>query len=405
MILYQDSLTFKQAVSDFGVGTNELPIILHGAKRDRNVWSGDLLVADPVLYYCFYEPEYVAGSLSILNSYQLENGLVSSRINVGFPFQRSNPTDEFISPIFYSYTYFLTNLISVSEYYLYTGDVQFLHDQWPRMELLMNFFSTLVDTNNLVVSSYIPWSYDYSPSYGTYSGHFTKLNILYAMALDSAASMAEVVNNATLAVQYHQQAVAVRTAVNTYLYNSTGNFYKISNEQTTGIAQDTNSLAILSGIASELGSNKSEQLLEMMKQNLRVPSTDGIGYLSTTSDGIPVGTSVIVSPFISFFHATAAFELDRSDLAFDILNSVWSPMAQPGPCFTGTFWESERPSGYPGASTSMAHAWSAGISAVLSKYVLGIKPTAAGYTIAGLFVLNRAILHGLLEVFQHHMEL
>jgi len=379
-ILYQDALTSTQAVFDFGVGTNELPVILDGAKRDRNVWSGDLLVAGPVLYYSFYEPDYAAGSLAILNSYQLKNGPVSSRINVGFPFQRGNPTDEFVSPIFYSYTYFLANLISVAEYYLYTGDVQFLQDQWPRMQLLMNFFSTLVDTNNLVVSSYIPWGYDYNPSYGPYSGHFTKLNILYAMALESAASMAEVVDNVTLALQYRQQAVAVRTAVNTYLYNSTANFYKISDQQTLGIAQDTNSLAILSGIASELGSNTSQQLLEMMKQNLRVSSADGIGYLSTTSDGIPVGTSVIVSPFISFFHATAAFEQDRSDLAFDILDSVWSPMAQPGPYFTGTFWESELPIGYPSASTSMAHAWSAGIAAILSKYVLGIKPTAAGYT-------------------------
>ena len=75
-ILYQDSLTSQQVVSDFGVGTNELPIILDGAKRDRNIWSGDLLVAGPVLYYSFYEPEYVSGSLAMLNSYQLTNGPV-----------------------------------------------------------------------------------------------------------------------------------------------------------------------------------------------------------------------------------------------------------------------------------------------------------------------------------------
>jgi alpha-L-rhamnosidase len=379
-ILYQDSLISKQAVSDFGVGTNELALILDGAKRDRNVWSGDLLVAGPVLYYSFYEPEYAAGSLAILNSYQLTNGPVSSRINVGFPFQRSSPSDEFVSPIFYSYTYFLANLISVAEYYLYTSDVQFVQDQWPRMQLLMNFFSTLVDTNNLVVASYPVWGYDYNPSYGTYTGRFTKLNILYAMALENAASLADVVNNATAALQYRQQAAAVRTAVNTYLYNSTAKFYMISDQQTVGITQDTNSLAILSGIASELDPNLPQQLLQLMKQKLRVLATNGTGYLSITSDGIPAGTSVIVSPFISFFHAAAAFEQNISDLAFDVLDSVWSPMAQQGPYFTGTFWELELPSGYPDASTSMAHTWSAGITPILSKYVLGIKPIAAGYT-------------------------
>nr|ACD54790.1 alpha-L-rhamnosidase-like protein [Philodina roseola] len=379
-ILYQDSLSSKQAAADFGVGTNELPIILDGAKRDRNIWSGDLLVAGPVLYYSFYEPEYAAGSLAMLNSYQLKNGPVSSRINVGFPFQRGDPSDEFVSPIFYSYTYFLTNLISVAEYHLYTGDTQFVYDQWPRMYLLMNFFSTLIDTNNLIVSSYFVWGYDYNPSYGVYSGHFTKLNILYAMALDSAASMAEVINNMTLVRQYRQQAVMLRAAINTHLYNATEKYYKISDQQTVGIAQDTNSLAILSGIASELNPNTPQQLLEMMKEKLRVSSSNGTGYLSTTLDGIPMGASTIVSPFISFFHAAAAFEQDRSDLAFDVLGSVWSPMVQQGPYFTGTFWESERPNGYPSASTSMAHAWSAGITALLSKYVLGIRPTAPGYS-------------------------
>jgi alpha-L-rhamnosidase len=336
-------------------------------------------VTGPVLYYSFYEPEYAAGSLAILNSYQLTNGPVSSRINVGFPYQRGSPSDEFVSPIFYSYTYFLANLISVAEYYLYTGDVQFVQDQWPRMQLLMDFFSTLVDTNNLVFASSAVWGYDYSPPYGIYIGHATKLNILYAMALENAASLADVVNNDTLALQYRQQAVAVRTAVNIYLYNSTANFYKISDQQTTGIAQDINALAILSGIASEMGSNVPQQLLEMMKQNLRVSTANGTGYLSITSDGVPAGTSIVVSPFISFFHAAAAFEQDRSDLAFDVLDSVWSPMAQPGPYFTGTFWELELPSGYPSASTSMAHAWSAGIVPILSKYVLGIKSMSAGY--------------------------
>ena len=248
------------------------------------------------------------------------------------------------------------------------------------MQLLLDFFSKQVDANNLVISSHPVWGYDYNPSYGAYTGKFTKLNILYAMALENAASLADAVQNATAAFQYRQQATAVRRAVNTYLYNSTAKFYMISDQQTAGIAQDTNSLAILSGIAAELNSNISQQLLEQMKEKLRVSNVNGTGYLSTTPDGIPVGASVIVSPYISFFHAAAAFEQDRSDLAFDVLDSVWAPMAQAGPYFTGTFWESERPNGYPGASTSMAHSWSAGITAILSKYVLGIKPVAAGYT-------------------------
>ncbi|KAL9656761.1 hypothetical protein ABK040_003028 [Willaertia magna] len=376
--LYKDSLTSKKAASDFGVGTNELPVILDGAKRDRNVWAGDLLVGGPALYYSFYANEYISGSIALGNSYQLTSGPVASRVGTGFPYQRTAPSDDFVTPIFYSYTYFLATLNTLDEYYLYTGDIDFVKNQWPRMKHLIDSFDALVGSDGLIVGQNPNWGYDFAPSIGIIPGKFTKLNIQYAMALDDAASLATAVGETTLPTQYLKKADAVRKAINNSLFSTTTNTYIIS-DQMKGIAQDTNAFAILAGLTKLRGENATNNLLDIMQSTLRVPTDSGNGYLTFTSEALPSYVAPFISPYISYFHAAAAFEANRTDMAFDIMNSVWTPMSKEGPYYTGTFWESASPNSYPGASTSFAHAWSAGVTALLSKYVVGIKPTSPGY--------------------------
>jgi alpha-L-rhamnosidase len=370
-VLYQDPLTSEEAVRDFGVGTNELPLILDGAKRDRNVWAGDLLVAGPALYYSNFDTQYAAGSIAICNSYQLATGQVSSRINVGFPLQPNVPSADFVTPIFYSYTYFLSNVIVAADYYLFTAHAQFVQEQFPILQRVMDSFAPMVDDTGLINAQSYVWGYDFVPGFGVFIGHVTKMNLLYAMALDASAAMADVVSNATLASEYRAQAASVRTAINTHLYNSTTNTYYVSDQSTSTMLQDVNAFAILAGAIQ--GDNASA-LLDTMKETLRLDD----GYLVAYPPSAPFFP--VISPFSSFFHAQAAFDTDRSDLAFDVIDQVWSQMVEKGDYYTGTFWEMRSVDEYPEPSTSMAHAWAAGPAVLLSKYVLGVQPTSPGYS-------------------------
>jgi alpha-L-rhamnosidase len=58
-------------------------------------------------------------------------------------------------------------------------------------------------------------------------------------------------------------------------------------------------------------------------------------------------------------------------------------MDAPGPDYTGADWELVGPNGAPGFGdeTSLAHGWSSGATADLSSYVLGVRPTTAGFDI------------------------
>ncbi|EFC38733.1 predicted protein [Naegleria gruberi] len=369
-ILHQDPLTSKQSAHDFGVGTNPVAVILDGAKRDRNVWSGDLLVAGPLLYYSYYANEYASGTLGICTSYQLKSGFVSSRIGTGFPYQTIDPSDDFVTPIFYSYTYFLASLSAIEEYYLYSGDLSFVKEQWTRLKLLINAFDSLKGSDGLLQGVNPNWTYDFYPSLGMLLGRFTKLNIQYAMAMESASVLAKAVGETNLAETYLIRANSTKQLVNEKLFDTNSGTYIIS-DQKSGIAQDTNAFAILSGIASLRGKNFSSTLLDTMKDQLK----SGSNYLTFKNAG-----ASFTSPYISYFHAAAAFESNREDHAFDIINSVWTPMTVEGPYFTNAFWESIEIGATQSASNSFAHAWSGGVSPLLSKYVLGIRPTSTGYS-------------------------
>jgi alpha-L-rhamnosidase len=64
-----------------------LPVIMDGAKRDRVVWSGDLGVEGPNVFYTTGSDGFVRGSLDLLASYQEADG--ESGTNVPPPLRRA----------------------------------------------------------------------------------------------------------------------------------------------------------------------------------------------------------------------------------------------------------------------------------------------------------------------------
>ncbi|PYH55425.1 uncharacterized protein BO96DRAFT_477300 [Aspergillus niger CBS 101883] len=91
---------------------------------------------------------------------------------------------------------------------------------------------------------------------------------------------------------------------------------------------------------------------------------------------IPKGALAFSNASIATFHANDAVNAKR------LLHSVWGPMSDPKHAnYTGCMWEVMSPDGTPGLGsvTSLCHAWSAGPTADLSRYVLGIQPVTPGF--------------------------
>ncbi|KAI1781507.1 Six-hairpin glycosidase-like protein [Hypoxylon cercidicola] len=139
-------------------------------------------------------------------------------------------------------------------------------------------------------------------------------------------------------------------------------------------AQDGNSIAVLAGIAS---GNYSTAVLAYLANATARPY--GHAFYDVGGEELGDGYSDRVYPFISYFEAAARFESGLVDEAVAQIRSTYGYMAAGDPGVT--MWEGVGAGGskYEGAFTSLAHAWSTGVTPLLTTYVLGARPLKPGF--------------------------
>ena len=345
-------------------GQNTVPLILDGAKRDRAVWSGDLAVEGPTLFYSTNTSDYIKGSLELLGSYAGSNGYVSGDMPPQTPINTAAPG---ATQNGYSASYSMYFVRDLAEYYQYTADSAFVRKEWPIVANELAWSAGQVDANGLFAtdnSNGADWDY-YD---GNKTGEVTAYNALYYQTLIDGARMAKALGQTTSAATYTSRAAALKTAINARLFNASTGLYDLSDTVRGVIAQDANVLAIDFGIAPP---SAVAGILATIKSKLWTSA----GTLPFSS-----GYQNTISPFVSGFELTARLSSGDTANALRLLANEWGPMIAPGDLYTGTFWENESTSGtQAGANTSMAHGWSTTPTSALSEYVLGIQPVDPGY--------------------------
>jgi alpha-L-rhamnosidase len=366
-VVFQNSLETANAPSYFNLeqGTNVVPLVLDGAKRDRVVWGGDLSVEGPTTFYSTGADDYIKDSLLLLGSYQLADGEAGSNISPTSPI---GTFPEDVSS--YSAPYSMYFVINLAKYYLFTGDTAFVTQEWPVVERELVYLKGLTNSQGMFVSDSsdgLDWHYYDGPL----TGIVTEYNALYFEVLTDAALLATASNHGDLASGYQQEAAAVATGINSNLFDSATGVYDLSSELRGTIAQDGNSLAVLYDIAP--AANESSILSTLVdKLNTQY------GPLSFSTN---TNFAQYVSGFASNMEAQALFHIGDVGDALDLINTVWGEMIQPGPDYSGADWEVINLSGLPGfgAFTSLAHGWASGATSALSGYVLGVRPVTPGY--------------------------
>jgi alpha-L-rhamnosidase len=373
-VLYRNPLDDPATLADFNVpGVNQGDLIMDGAKRDRDVWEGDLSVEAPTLFYSFDAAQYVRDSLELLGSYQLQSGFIQGRRAPGDPVRTGDLLPGETSQYSASYSmYFVANLAT---YYRYTGDLAFVRQEWPVVQRELAWNARQVDADGLFETT--PgdgnnWHYD------DQTGAQTYYNALYYRILRDAAQLAAALGDQPQSQGYAAQAASVRDAANRLLFDDATGVYDISTTQRGSVAQDANTFAILYGIAPAA---KVPGILTAMSTALATPHGD----LSVSSPA-PAGYHQVIGPFMGSYELWARFAAGDTSGALDLLQREWGQM--PGGDPGNVLWEVMGPDGTvhtPGINgsgdgrTSMAHGWSTGPTSALSQYVLGIAPDAPGY--------------------------
>ncbi|RWA12372.1 hypothetical protein EKO27_g2755 [Xylaria grammica] len=348
----------KDSWMNNGILGNGSTIIVDGAKRDRAVWPGDMGVAVPSAFYSVGELESVANALQVMYNYQNKDG---SLPEAGPPLLQQD-----------SDTYHMWTLIGTYNYVLYQNDTDFLAHNWDRYQKAIEYVYGKVDRASglLVVTGTRDWA-----RWGQGFNN-SEANIILHRTLTTGSYLAALIGDDTLSGTYTDRAVALLTAINTHLWDSSYGAFRDNATETTLYPQDANSLAVLFNVTS---AEQDESISSRLVENW-----NDIGAVSPELPGN-------ISPFISSFEIQSHFLAGNATRALDLIRRSWGwylnhpngtgSTVIEGYLEDGSFaYRSDR--GYPHISyTSHAHGWSAGPTSALTNYVVGLSVTGpAGQT-------------------------
>jgi hypothetical protein len=344
-------------------GLNGLPDarIYDGAKRDRSIWTCDLLVQAPTAITPLGDAgaEYVKSSLNVILSTQRADGALP-----GSPDFRkgTNPNG---SPLFYSNNYSGCGVRGAIAYYRYTGDEAYITSVLPALRTELAYNDGFLDANNLVVSN----DRDYWQA--TQTGEVTKYSIDYYILLREMAWLERKVGSAAVADEHDAKADAIKAAVNARLWNPQLGAYGQSSDHPDVLVEDANAVALQHGIVP---AEHRESVLTALK-TLWTPHGAIIG------PGLQDPTGHTIEPFANGMETAGRFAVDDVAGAFDLMRRTWGQMVDKNdPLYTGTLWEFKNNDGGVNRTTaSLAHGWAAAPTVQLTEQVLGVTPVDPGY--------------------------
>jgi alpha-L-rhamnosidase len=269
----------------------------------------------------------------------------------------------------YSANYTLWWAKALADYYLYTGDKEFLKQEWPILTRELDWSASQVRSDGLFVTDQRN-GHDWDYYDGSKVGAVTSYNALYYRVLIDSAGLADDLGQDLQAQKYRAEATALKQAINTRLFNSQTGVFDASDIERGGIAQDANVFAIAFGIVPEA---KAAGILVKLKESLW--TKNGPKPFSNAK------YKPCISPYVTGFELLARLGASDNKDAIHLMSTLWGTMIAPGDFQSGADWEAMTLDGKPGLgkSTSLAHGWAAMPAAALSSLVLGIQPLSAGY--------------------------
>jgi hypothetical protein len=188
--------------------------------------------------------------------------------------------------------------------------------------------------------------------------------------LSAAASLAADLNLVALHDQYALAASDTSDAINARLWDPTVGAY-VDGDLRDHHPLDANALAVLYGVApAERATSALSFLHDRLWTEVGTIVAD-LPYGAWAQDGA-------VWPAYVAQEVEARFAVGDGGNALDLIRRVWGSMLSRDPA--STFWEYALQDGsIHDGSTSLAHGWSTGAVSALSRFVLGVRPTAPGY--------------------------
>ena len=338
-------------VSAYTMDLTTREFFMDGIKRDRWTWSGDAIQSYLMNYYLRFDTECVKRTIRQLRG--------------------KDPVTAHINTIM-DYTFYWFK--SISDYYQYTADRDFVSEMWPRMVSLMDYVISRTNADGMAEGKPDDWIFvDWTDFPMHKRGVLCFEQILLMKSLETMAECAELTGNPS--ELYRKKADDLRNKINTLFWSDDKKAYLHAIERlrvgasagmdgvmNPQITKFPNMFAILYGLTD------AKQQDQIMQQVMLNPDIDPI-----------------TTPYMRFYELETLCMAGYHQQVLNDIRSYWGGMLREG---ATTFWEKYVPSetgtqhlamyGRP-YGKSLCHAWGASPLYLLGKYYLGVKPIAPGY--------------------------
>lgn len=333
---------------------------MDGIKRDRWTWSGDAIQSYLMNYYLRFDTETVKRTIRQLRG--------------------KDPVTAHVNTIM-DYTFYWFK--SIYDYYLYTGDADFIQEMYPRMKTLMDYCLSRTDKNGMMAGKEDDWIFvDWVDFPMHKRGILSFEQILFCKSLETMKMCANLLANIYNKVEHPQGSVTLeqynadstyynrlftklRKLVDKTFWDNDRHAYLHSiedGEMNTMVTKFPNMFALTYGYASD------SQKKDIMQHVMLNPDIEAI-----------------TTPYMRFYELEALCEQGLQNTVLSEMKAYWGGMLREG---ATSFWEKYIPSekgtehlqmyGRP-YGKSLCHAWGASPIYLIGKYFLGVKPIKPGY--------------------------
>lgn len=316
---------------------------IDGIKRDRWVWSGDAIQSYLMNYYLFFDSESVKRTIWLLRG--------------------KNPVTSHSNTIMdYTFYWFL----SVYDYYLYSGDRQFVNQLYPRMQTMMDYVLGRTNKNGMVEGMSGDWVFvDWADGYLDKKGELSFEQVLFCRSLETMALCAGLVGDRTNQQKYEKLAATLKAKLETTFWNASKQ--ALVHNSINGVQSDA--------------VTRYANMFSVFFNYLTPEKQQAIKHSVLLNDSI----LKITTPYMRFYELEALCALGEQETVMQEMKAYWGGMLKEG---ATSFWEKYNPkeSGTQHLSMygrpygkSLCHAWGASPIYLLGKYYLGVKPVKEGY--------------------------
>ncbi|QJD84700.1 alpha-L-rhamnosidase-related protein [Cohnella herbarum] len=336
-----DGLNRIWEISAQTIHMNTREFLYDGMKRDRWVWSGDANLGALINNYIFFDADVVKRTIVALRG--------------------KDPVTRHINTIMdFTFHWFHT----LDDYYMYTGDLDFVQACYPKLLTLIEFCLGRRNAEGMMEGLSGDWVFiDWADM--EREGEVCAEQILFCHCLDISSKFAGLMGDAEHERKFAELATRLREKI----------FELFWNEDKGGLMHGR-----WNG--------------EIIERLLKYPNMFALrfGYLSPEQQDI-VRRRVLLddtvqkikTPFMRFFEMEALCEIGEQHYVLQEMKRYWGGMLDLG---ATSFWEEFDP-GLPANEQydmyggkfrkSLCHAWGAAPIYLLGKYYLGVRPEAPGY--------------------------